>query len=82
MKHASPASLDRLDGLLRQIRAMPPLREKQRGIFYLKAKAFLHFHEDPTGLFADLRLSDWQRFPVITRVERETLLNSIRRALP
>lgn len=55
MKHAGPAALDTLEPLLAQVRALPGLTEKSRGIFYRKAKAFLHFHEDPKGLFADIR---------------------------
>lgn len=33
---------------------MPGLNEKSRGCFYWKSRGFLHFHEDPKGLFADL----------------------------
>jgi hypothetical protein len=32
--------------------------EKKRGVFYLKSRSFLHFHEDPKGLFADIREAD------------------------
>jgi hypothetical protein len=62
MKHASAAALDRLEPLLAQIRAIGGLREKSRGVFYLKSKAFLHFHEDPAGLFADVRTADGKNF--------------------
>jgi hypothetical protein len=44
------------------------LKEKTRGIFYHKSAAFLHFHEDAGGLFADLRSNDlFQRFAVNKR---------------
>ena len=33
---------------------LPGLIEKKRGVFYRKSRAFLHFHEDPKGMFADL----------------------------
>ena len=55
MKHATPAALDHLEPLLGEIRALPGLKETSRGVFYLKNRAFLHFHEDPSGLFADVR---------------------------
>src|SRR5439155_13124623 len=55
MKHAGPAALDKLEPLLAQLRILAPLREKSRGVFYLKSRAFLHFHEDPSGLHADIR---------------------------
>ncbi|MFI4973253.1 MAG: hypothetical protein ACHP84_01800 [Caulobacterales bacterium] len=58
MKHAGAGALDRLEPLLQRIRALGGLREKSRGVFYLKSKAFLHFHEDPAGLFADVRTPD------------------------
>jgi hypothetical protein len=58
VKHAGAAALDQLEPLLARLRAIPALREKSRGVFYLKSKAFLHFHEDPTGLYADVRSAD------------------------
>ncbi|MGA0600752.1 hypothetical protein ACO2Q3_08610 [Caulobacter sp. KR2-114] len=67
MKHAGPAALDALEPLLARIRATGALKEKSRGVFYLKSKAFLHFHEDPAGLFADVRNpagTDFDRFKV------------------
>jgi len=66
MKHAGPEALDRLEPLIVRIRALPGLVEKQRGTFYRKSRAFLHFHEDPKGLFADIRLEgeDFERIDV------------------
>jgi hypothetical protein len=75
MKHASPAALDRIEPLLAAIRARPRVREKSRGVFYLGSKALLHFHEDPAGLFADLKvLGDWKRFDVTDGRERDEML--------
>ena len=54
MRHARDQDLDSIDGLLAQVRTLPGLVEKKRGVFYRKSRAFLHFHEDPTGLFADI----------------------------
>jgi hypothetical protein len=54
MKHATPEVLRGLSGLLDQIRQRDGLKEKKLGIFYKKSKSFLHFHEDPAGVFADL----------------------------
>jgi hypothetical protein len=62
MKHAGAAALDRLEGMLAAARASGALREKGRGVFYLKSRAFLHFHEDPAGLFADVRAADGPGF--------------------
>lgn len=75
IKHAGLHALDALEDLLAAIRKTPELREKTRGVFYRAGVAFLHFHEDPAGLFADLRLGgDWERFPVNSRAERRRLL--------
>ena len=54
MRHARDQDLDRLEDLLVKLRALPGLTEKKRGVFYRKSRAFLHFHEDPKGMFADL----------------------------
>jgi hypothetical protein len=54
MRHARDQDLDRLEDLLVELRALPTLIEKKRGVFYLKGRSFLHFHEDPKGLFADI----------------------------
>jgi len=79
MKHAGSATLDSLRELLAGLRALPGLIEKKPGIFYVKSRAYLHFHEDPAGVFADARLSgdEFERFPVNTKREQESLLKSV-----
>ncbi|HVO28304.1 MAG TPA: hypothetical protein VMW56_32275 [Candidatus Margulisiibacteriota bacterium] len=78
MKHAGPGALDALADLLEEIRGSAGLREPKRGTFYRRSSAFLHFHEDPAGLFADLKISDtFHRFPVNTAMERRALLRRI-----
>jgi hypothetical protein len=62
MKHAGAAALDQLEPLLARIREGGALREKSRGIFYLKSRAYLHFHEDPAGIFVDIRAADGKEF--------------------
>ena len=76
MKHAGPAALDALEPLLERVRALPGLKEKARGTFYRSSRAFLHFHEDPAGLFADVRLSgdDFTRMRVTDPAEQEALM--------
>lgn len=80
MKHASPSALDRLESLLAELRALPGLTERSRGVFYRKGRAFLHFHEDPTGLFADIRDSsgvDFERIDVTADPGRRWLLDLV-----
>ena len=79
MKHAGSEALDRLESLLAVLRDMPGLREKSRGTFYRGSRAFLHFHEDPTGLFADIRVDvEFERVRVTTANEQERLLQRVR----
>jgi hypothetical protein len=74
MKHAGPEALDELAELIVAIRARG-LKEPRSGAFYRKGKAWLHFHEDKAGLFADIRLgTDWQRLRVSEPRERSALL--------
>ena len=78
MKHATAAALEGLSDLLDRIRAKDGIREHKPGVFYRKSKAFLYFHEDPAGLFADLRSGrDFERYPVNARDEWRTLLSAI-----
>ncbi len=79
MKHAGQESLDQLEDLLEELRSSPGLVEKKRGVFYRNSKAFLHFHEDPSGLHADVRVgADFERRRVETGKERAALLALIR----
>ncbi len=82
MKHAGPVALDALEDLIAAIRARDGLKEPRRGVFYRRGKAWLHFHEDPAGLFADLREgADWTRLRVSSAAERKKLLAIVDRSL-
>ncbi len=80
MKHAGDQTLDELEMLLAALRPLPGIVEKKRGVFYRKSKAFLHFHEDPKGLFADLRAAggdDFDRFDVTLETGRLALVATV-----
>lgn len=83
MRHATKESLGRLGALLEELRALPGLAEKSPGVFYLKSKAFLHFHEDGERVFADVRLEppEFDRRPVTTPAQQAALLAAVRRKL-
>lgn len=82
MKHAGGKALEALGGLLGEIRKQRGLAERSPGVFYRKSRAFLHFHEDPAGLHADLRPgADWERYRVETTAERRAFLTRLREAL-
>jgi hypothetical protein len=82
VRHATAADLDRIEPLLDRLRAFDELVEKKRGVFYRRSRAFLHFHEDPSGLHVDVRLSsEFERFRVETPDEQKDLLAAIVRNL-
>lgn len=83
MKHVTSAGLDALDELLADLRGVDGLVEKTRGVFYRGSRAFLHFHEDPAGLYADVRLdgAEFERMRVSTKAERQRLLSRVRAAM-
>lgn len=67
MKHAGRAALATVEPLLAELRTAQGLVEKRPGVFYRKSRAFLHFHEDQAGIFADVRIDgEWQRLPAST----------------
>ncbi len=88
MKHAGCSALDRIEPLLAQLRALPQLTEKSRGVYYNRprliyriSRSFLHFHEDPAGLHADLRgpSGEFDRFRIEDEAERAAFLNAVHR---
>ena len=84
MKHATPSTLRELTPLLDRLRSFDELIEKSPGSFYRKSKAFAHFHEDPLGLFVDVRLvptEPFTRLRVTTQRERAAFIAEVKRAL-
>jgi len=82
VKHAGPDALDRLEPILDEIRRLGGLKEKKRGAFYCGSSGFLHFHEDPAGFFADLKIGDdYVRFPINSMTQTRTFLRRAAAAL-
>jgi hypothetical protein len=78
MKRAGTATLNRIAPLLAALRAHDALREGRPGHFYLKSREVLHFHNDPSGIFADLRLADgFVRVCVTSSEEQAELLDRL-----
>ena len=75
MKHAGEAALAAIGPVLKALRKVEGLAERRPGVFYRKSRAFIHFHEDPAGIFADVRIDgEWQRLPVNTAAEQQQLV--------
>ena len=82
MKHATRETLEGMQALLDGIRRIPELKEKSPGTFYRRSSAFLHFHEDPAGIFADLKVGgEWERLRVNTARERSALVKRARESV-
>jgi hypothetical protein len=82
MKHAGGGALAEIEPLLAQLRTVDGLVERRPGIFYRRSRAFLHFHEDPSGMYADVRLAadeDFVRMRVQTGAEQARLLREVKR---
>ena len=58
MAHASAEALRPLLPVLRQLREIKGVQEKQPGIFYARRDAFIHFHDDATRSIADITASN------------------------
>jgi hypothetical protein len=71
-------TIDRIAPLLKMLRAYPALREVRPSAFHLNGRDFLHFHDEPEGIFADVRLTTgFVRMPVSSRSEQWELLERI-----
>ncbi len=83
MRHARDEDLDRIGPLLEQLRALDGLTEKNRGVFYRRSRACLHFHADGDDTYADVRFTgdDFERKRATTKVEQKALIAAVRRAL-
>ena len=84
MKHAGANTLKMLDPVLRQIRKHHRvLIEKTPASFYLRSKGFLHFHEDSTGIFVDLKenLLTFTRYRATTSREKRNLVYRVEKSL-
>ncbi len=82
MRHARAEDLVPLEDLLVSLRSLEGLTERSPGTFYRKSNAFLHFHADEAGLFADLKEhGTFTRYRATTKREQAHLLTRAKRAL-
>lgn len=83
--HADPmktTTLERIQPLLSALRGYSALSEVRPMVFHLTDRDFIHFHEEPEGVVADVRLTKGQvRMPVATSAEQAELLGRIEQTL-
>ena len=75
--------METLSPLLARLRALPGVVERTPGCFYRGGKSFLHFHDDASGVHADVRMGPGEGFTrlrVESEAEREALLAAAAKA--
>ena len=83
MRDAGPDALKRLNTLLNDVRSIPGIEERRTGVFYLKSRPTLRFHEEGYGLYAQAKLGkDWFRFDITTPADRRLFLKTLRSKIP
>jgi hypothetical protein len=71
-------TLELIAPLLEDLRRHPALHEVRPTQFHVNGRDFLHFHDAPDGVFADVRLAKgFRRLPVTSRSEQSELLGLI-----
>jgi hypothetical protein len=79
MRHATADTLEALADLLTALRGIGGIKETRPGAFSRGSRAFLHFHDDPTGYYADVRFgSEFERVRVTTKREQQALVSRLR----
>jgi hypothetical protein len=81
MAHADPTALQAIQPLLRQLREIKGVREKQPGTYYFRSIAFAHFHFEEGALSADLKKpggSGFDRYPLDTPPHQRKFIEDAR----
>jgi len=82
VRHATEEDLDRVETLLADLCELGQLRERKRGYFSWRSKAFLHFHEDSGDIYVDVKLDDkFERMKVSSPAEQAAFLARVRETL-
>ena len=82
MAPAGPEALAKIQELIRQLRRIPQVREKQAGTFHLVGQAFVQFHEDEGKLIADLKKASgtgFDRYPVDASPDQRKFIDEAKR---
>jgi hypothetical protein len=75
-------TLQVIEPLLSVLRSYSALIEVRPTVFHHNGRDFIHFHEEPKGIFADVRLTRGQvRLPATTQADQAELLGVIEKTL-
>ena len=76
------STIQKLAPLLRMLRSYEILEEVRETKFHLNGRDFIHFHDEPDGLFADVLLAKGRiRASVSSRSEQAELMERIHQKL-
>ena len=69
--------------MVEELRRVDALVERTPGSFYLRSKAFLHFHIDGDDVWCDVKLSGqtFDRVRATSRADQRRLLAAVRRSV-
>ncbi len=83
MKHACKETLTEIEAILTYLRQIPKMIERTPGCFYRGSIGFAHFHEDPAGIFADVKLNgkSFARLRVSTKEEQRRFIKAVKDSL-
>lgn len=82
MGRATKQTIDSLAPLYDEVRALriAGLEVKANGAVYQKRNGILHFHEDATGVQADVKVNgEWQRIEVNNAAGKRKVVDLLRR---
>lgn len=82
MPIADSSTLAKLQELIRQLRAIPQVRERSPGVFTLLGQTYVRFHEVDGKLVAELRKlsgTGTERRPVDTAPEQRKFIDEAKR---
>ena len=79
MRHETNATLEMLLNFLRSYKILSEVKPTN---FHLNGKGFIHFHDEPDGLWADIFLSKGRlRMPANTASEQADVIGTIETTL-
>jgi hypothetical protein len=82
VRHATEEDLDHVETLLAELRKFGQLRERKRGYFSWRSRAFLHFHEDAGDIYVDVKLDrEFERLKVSSAGDQKAFLARVQAAL-
>jgi hypothetical protein len=81
MARADAEALRTLQPVLRQLREIKGVTEKQPGVFYVRRDAFIHFQDEGGVVHAEMKKpggAGFDRLPVATPAEQRKLVDEAR----